>query len=278
MKRWMSLVVSLTIVAGLRAGVARARTVPPERPIGDEVRNVFATKCAGCHGPDLQKPQGRFGYVLDLPRVAGNPEMVIPLRPSESELWALVREDEMPPADSPHGVLSAEQKEIIRAWIAAGAPDASAGAPDASPRASADRMLRWLGKFHLLLLHFPIALVLAAGLGEVWSVWQRNPLPSESVRFCSWLGALTAIPTAGLGWLLASDVNGLSSSQLLTAHRWLGTTAAVWLVITAVCVERDDRSGVRSRVVWLDGTASGAQYWSEPTISLPRMVARPHQL
>ena len=33
---------------------------------------------AGCHGPDLAKPKGRFGYVLDLRRIASNPEMVIP--------------------------------------------------------------------------------------------------------------------------------------------------------------------------------------------------------
>ena len=90
--------------------------------------------------------------------------------------------------------------------------------------APADRFIHWLGKFHLLLLHFPIALVLAAGVGETRSVWQRNPIPSESVRFCLWLGALAAIPTAGLGWLFAAAGNGVGSPQLLTAHRWLGTS------------------------------------------------------
>jgi uncharacterized membrane protein/mono/diheme cytochrome c family protein len=244
MKWWMSVVLSLAVVAGLQPAVARARSTPPERDIGDEVRGVFATRCAACHGPDLEKPKGRFGYVLDLRRVAENPEMVIPGRPTESELWVLVQRDEMPPADSPHGALTPTQKEVIREWIAA-------GAPDVSPRASADRLLRWLGKFHLLLLHFPIALVVAAGFGEIRSIWQRNPLPSESVRFCLLLGALAAIPTAGLGWLHAADGNGLGSSQLLTAHRWLGTTAAGLLVITAFCVERDARRGVRSRAAWL---------------------------
>jgi mono/diheme cytochrome c family protein/uncharacterized membrane protein len=244
MKWWMSVVLSLAVVAGLRPGVAQAQSIPPEGEIGNEVRSVFASKCASCHGPDLEKPKGRFGYVLDLRRVAENPEMVIPGRPTESELWVLVQRDEMPPADSPHGALAPEQKEVIRAWIAA-------GAPDAFPRASADRMLRWLGKFHLLLLHFPIALVVAAGFGEVRSVWKRNPLPSESVRFCLWLGAIAAIPTAGLGWLHAADGAGLGPSPLLTAHRWLGTTAAAWLVIAAVCVERDARNGVRSRAAWI---------------------------
>jgi uncharacterized membrane protein len=235
------------------------------RDIGGEVRGVFATKCAGCHGPDLAKPKGRFGYVLDLRRVAENPEMVIPGRPTESELWVLVQRDEMPPTESPHGALTPEQKEVIRAWIAAGAPDASPGASDSSPSVrsepavpppvSVDRIIRWLGKFHLLLLHFPIALVFAAGLGEVRSAWQRNPIPSELVRFCLLLGALAAIPTAGLGWLYAAAGNGVGSPQLLMAHRWLGTAAAAWLVITAVCAECDARRGVRSRWVRLLLTA-----------------------
>ena len=260
MKKWrLSAVVSLAVFAGFRPGIANARPGPPTQDIGGEVRGVFAKKCAGCHGPDLAKPKGRFGYVLDLRRVAGNPEMVIPLRPTESELWILVQQDEMPPADSPHGALTPAQKEVIRAWIAAGAPNASPVALESSPlvrpesttpasmeMAPADRILRLLGKFHLLLLHFPIALIFAAGVGEVRSVWQRNPIPSESVRFCLRLGALAAIPTAGLGWLFAAAENGVGSPQLLTAHRWFGTIAAVWLVVTAVCAECDAHRGVRS--------------------------------
>src|SRR5436853_2176291 len=100
-------------------------------PAGDlaaDVRTVFAAKCAGCHGPDLAKPKGRFGYVLDLARVAGNREMVVPGAPDESELWELVHRGEMPPDDSPAGPLTADQKETVRAWIAAGAADASPAA------------------------------------------------------------------------------------------------------------------------------------------------------
>src|SRR5205809_3770722 len=95
----------------------------PARDLAAEVRSVFAAKCAACHGSDLAKPKGRFGYVLDLRRVAGNPEMVIPSRPDESELWVLVNRGEMPPPDAPHGPLSTAEKESIRAWIAAGAPE-----------------------------------------------------------------------------------------------------------------------------------------------------------
>jgi uncharacterized membrane protein len=107
------------------------------------------------------------------------------------------------------------------------------------------RTVRWLGKFHLLALHFPIALVIAAGVGELRSILRRELVPSEVVRFCLWFAALAALPTAALGWLHAAAGNGAGSPQLLLAHRWLGTTAAVWLAATAVWAERDVRRGVR---------------------------------
>jgi hypothetical protein len=214
-------------------------------------------KCAACHGPDLVKPKGRFGYVLDLPRVAANPEFVVPSQPAESELWVLVQRDEMPPPDAPQGPLTRAEKEIIREWIAAGSPDASSNAgvstspapsvlaPAATETNALWRFLVWLGKFHFVLLHFPIALVMVAGLGEVWSVRQGNSQTSEWVRICLALAAIAAIPTAAFGWLFAAGGNGVGSPQLLAFHRWLGTSAAVWLVLAAGWAERDTRRGGR---------------------------------
>jgi mono/diheme cytochrome c family protein len=102
---------------------------PPVRPEArvvnpaDAVRDIFRVKCAGCHGPDLPRPRGRFGYVLDLNRLAADREKIVPGRPAESELWALVEHDEMPPPDAPRGRLTPSEKETVRAWIEAGAPD-----------------------------------------------------------------------------------------------------------------------------------------------------------
>jgi mono/diheme cytochrome c family protein/uncharacterized membrane protein len=220
----------------------------PERDLGTEVRDLFAARCAACHGPELAKPKGRFGYVTDLRRVAANPEMVVPGRPDESELWELVRRDEMPPAKSPTGPLTAEQKEVVRAWIAAGAPDASPPADEPSPPSPGVRTLRWIGKFHLLALHFPIALVIAAAIAEAFSALRRSAVPSEAGRFCLVLAAVTAVPTAILGWLHAAGGNGVGSPQLLMAHRWLGTSTAVWLVLTAVVAGRDARRGTSRRL------------------------------
>jgi uncharacterized membrane protein len=270
-KNWFA-ALFLIVPPGLLAQIASAQPNLPARDIGREVLGVFAAKCADCHGADLPKPKGRFGYILDLKRLAGDTEKVIPPHPEESELWALVSHDEMPPPDSPRGPLTPTEKEIVRAWIVAGAPEAlsaAAGPPlyvrsesasqvpaETSAPSPVDfndfnRFARWLGKFHLLLLHFPIALVIAAGFREALSVVRRISIPSESVRYCLWLAALAAIPTAGFGWLFAASGNGLGSPQILAFHRWLGTAAAVWLVVTAFCAERDVRRGQSSLLMRL---------------------------
>jgi uncharacterized membrane protein/mono/diheme cytochrome c family protein len=242
------------------AGELRAQPPSGERDLGAEVHDIFARKCASCHGSDLPKPKGRFGYVLDLKRVASNPEMIIPGRADESELWVLVSRGEMPPPDASHGPLTATEKEAVRGWIAAGALEPRVGTGGASPApapaesaaaptalAPADRLVRLLGRFHLLFVHFPIALVLAAVVGEFLS-WRRGTRElSAPVGFCLALAAVAVVPTVVFGWFHAASGNGIGSPQLLSLHRWLGTLAGTWVLITALCAGRDVRCGVRSR-------------------------------
>jgi mono/diheme cytochrome c family protein len=257
MRRGIAVLIGLAVAA---VGTRVAAAEPPDPDLGAEVRGVFAAKCAGCHGSDLPKPKGRFGYVLDLRRVADNPEMVIPGRPDESELLALIRHGEMPPTDSPRGPLTATEKEVIRAWIAAGAPAPSApvaagagafpGPEPASTSADApqiSRTLRLVGKFHLLLIHFPIALLVAAGVAEVVSAVRRSNVPSLAVRFCLSLAAVAVVPTVVLGWIHAGSGYGAGSPDLLLTHRWLGTATGVCVIGTAVWAESDARRGRRSR-------------------------------
>jgi uncharacterized membrane protein len=202
----------------------------------------------------LAKPKARFGHVLDLARVAANPGMVIPSFPDESEMWELVRLDDMPPEDSPTGPLSREEKEVIRSWIAAGAqaipladltpPETSLGAPAQSVE---QNILRWLGPFHVVAVHFPIALLIAAAFAEFWSAQHGNRIPTPEVRFCVLLGAASAVVAATLGWIHAGNGHGAGALRVLSIHRWIGTTAAAWAVGTAFFSEREERRGARSQ-------------------------------
>src|SRR5258708_2706784 len=83
--------VGCTLLAGACWLPGMASASERDRELASQTRAIFAAKCAGCHGADLVKPRGRFGYVLDLARVAANPEMVVPSFPDESEIWDLVR-------------------------------------------------------------------------------------------------------------------------------------------------------------------------------------------
>jgi mono/diheme cytochrome c family protein len=228
---------------------------PGQRDLATEVKAVFQAKCSECHGPRVPKPKGNFGYVLDLKRLASDPKKVVPSKPEESVLWQLVRDEMMPAEGARAGPLTKEQKETIRAWIEAGAPstpiESSAPSPgntaaERPPAPAAKRhFLDWLGNFHVVVIHFPIALLLAAAAGESWSAWRRVRQPSPAVRFCVLLGAGGAIVAAALGWLHAAGGYGAGSPSVLAWHRWLGTAIGAGSVILAVLSEIDSRRGVR---------------------------------
>jgi uncharacterized membrane protein len=242
---------------------AASKPEKKQRELAHKVRALFSQKCTECHGPDLAKPKGKFGYVLDLKRLAKNPKILVPFNPDQSKLWELIRDDEMPPEVAKAGPLAPEQKELVRTWIEAGAPAAAdapgpprnmsmppageAARPEAPGLSFAERFLRWLGKFHILAVHFPIALFLAALAGELWSLWQGSPQPAPAVRFCVLLGAAGAVGAAVLGWLHADwGGYGAGSGQLLVFHRWIGTAAGVGAMAVAIRSEIDARCGERS--------------------------------
>jgi uncharacterized membrane protein len=107
------------------------------------------------------------------------------------------------------------------------------------------RLGRLIGKFHVLAVHFPIALSLEAVLVELLSMWRKEQTPSSVVRLLVLLGAAGAVSTAGLGWLHAAFA-AAGPRQILFIHRWLGTLAAIWSVGTLALSELDARSTRRS--------------------------------
>jgi hypothetical protein len=97
-----------------------------------------------------------------------------------------------------------------------------------------------------MMVHFPIALILAAAMGEFWSMCRGIRTPRQWVRSCVLLGTAGGVAAASLGWLQAINGYGVGMPQILRLHRWMGTTTAIWSIGAALLSERDERRGSRS--------------------------------
>lgn len=219
----------------------------PSSDPGTDVLALFKSKCVSCHGVNVVPPKGRFAYVLDLQRMAGDQTKVIPGNPLASNLYRLVYSGNMPPNPSPP--LSDAEKEVVRIWIAAGAPEAAndiAGpAVDSTAQPPANlpgfflRSAVWLGKFHLLLIHFPIVLIVIAVACEVWRMRTGSALAETLLEYAMMVGAPASVLTAALGWLLALSGAGAGQPLTLAWHRWTGTATALLACLTWFLVRRD---------------------------------------
>jgi uncharacterized membrane protein len=220
----------------------------PAADLGGKALEIFSAKCAACHDAGRGKVKGQFGYVLDLARLAGTPKLVVRFHPEQSKLWKLIAEEEMPPEESKAGPLNNEQKKLIRLWIEQGAPAvADVGGRGKGQVSFLPRSLGWLGRFHVVVVHFPIAFLMAAAVIEAWRTWRGSAELVHTLRFCLRLGAAGAVAAAVLGWTRAS-FSGYSAdtTTLMSLHRWLGTGAAASSIVAVLCVEWCGRGQSRS--------------------------------
>src|SRR4051812_1175035 len=101
----------------------RAFAMVPEKPdFNKHVRPILAGSCFRCHGSDEKLRKGKLR--LDLREAALEKKAIVPGDADASELIKRIlttdEEDVMPPAKE-HRALTADQKEILRRWITAGA-------------------------------------------------------------------------------------------------------------------------------------------------------------
>lgn len=107
----------------------------------------------------------------------------------------------------------------------------AADAPWIKPDSTLYKSIKYTGKFHLMVLHFPIAFLLAGALVQWYQVIRKKG--GSAVPVLLWFGAIAAVATAALGWMYAYDsVYFGDDKNLLFWHRWLGTgTAGVALIV-----------------------------------------------
>ena len=217
-----------------------------------KVREIFEAKCLDCHGPELPRPKGKFGYVLDLKRVADNPDYIERGKPDKSDLYKMVLDDEMPGEDANVPPLTKDEKDIVKRWIELGAPEPSpnAGEPSTTTVAKAEmkpqmpfwkKALRYVGRLHPVSTHFPVALMFVAVFAEGLAWWTRRESWMQTVRFLVVLAALGALAAAVLGWINAYFASYTGQmAPILNWHRWLGTSTAVWALGCAILVMIND--------------------------------------
>lgn len=111
------------------------------------------------------------------------------------------------------------------------------------PMSFGARLLDWLGRLHPVIVHFPIAFFPAALFTAI--VGRRRPAFAAPVQFLVVAGGIIAPIAAILGWF---DAMGAEPSQLLTAHRWLGSAIGAGALALAIWAlrkpERDRSTGV----------------------------------
>jgi mono/diheme cytochrome c family protein/uncharacterized membrane protein len=226
----------------------RANGGPAEEP-GDAWQ-LFRRYCSKCHGED---GMGRRGS----DRLADIPDFTDPRwqgRRNDPDLRASILDGQgtrMPPfrekinEDEADTLLS-----LVRAFGAGQEDDwgERAGWDESEllmpPQGFLDKLIAWLGNFHPPAVNFPIALLVAAALAELLRVVTGHPLYDGASRFCVWLGAATAIAAVALGWC-RGGFRMSDPSWVVTAHRWLGTTAALWAQLVLALSEGSRRSDGR---------------------------------
>ncbi len=96
----------------------------------------------------------------------------------------------------------------------------------------------WLlgGRLHILIVHFPIGLLVAALFLEMLTLKRKRAGLREGIRWMVNLGALSAIVATGLGWLLYTydDYSG----ELVQWHQNLGIATALLSLLTAILLQR----------------------------------------
>ena len=84
---------------------------------------------------------------------------------------------------------------------------------------------QFIGRFHPLVVHLPIALLLLVPLLECFGLLQRWSHLRESAGFVLILASISAFIAVFLGWLLAWS--GAYEGQLVKSHMWGGFSLAV---------------------------------------------------
>ncbi len=98
---------------------------------------------------------------------------------------------------------------------------------------------QWVGSFHLIFLHFPIALINMVAISEILFARHKKPIFEFSSRFMLIASAIVSPPTALLGFIYSysASYSGLMETYLWW-HMWFGLATAISTIFVTIIRER----------------------------------------
>ncbi len=99
--------------------------------------------------------------------------------------------------------------------------------------------MQWIGGFHFIFLHFPLALIAMTAVSELFFAWHHLPIFDYSSRFMLISAAILSVPTALLGLIYSYTAvySGLLA-DFVWWHMWAGISTAVFAIVVAFLRER----------------------------------------
>src|SRR3954447_13699969 len=113
-----------------------------------------------------------------------------------------------------------------------------------------------IGRLHPVLVHFPIALILAASGCEIVAIATRGREWHSAAVANLRIGTAFALVATIAGWLFA-DSTMLEPTSLLQWHRWAGACSTL-VAVGAVLLSAGSLARRSSHSIWIYRTALGA--------------------
>lgn len=233
---WMRrAIVAILFVAGATAAGSQTTETGPDPASGKPIRSAVLNE---------NNPNSSFANVSPLATLVSLQDSTEPAAEQHDEEHEHAEEAE--PAHAEPDAQSAEEEhshdeadehehEESASGEAEAEHDHSAHAENATGLTKA---LSYIGRFHVLVTHFPVALLLFGALFEIISMLGGGERARGVVRASVGFGALAALFAASLGLMnsIGADYEGILT-DVFWWHRLLGLTTAGLAIVAWIAVE-----------------------------------------